>query len=468
MPSGVPVFMREDFGLSARTRYHKQKLIFIYSAMRHFAANQSKTIYQRINPEDPRSYREALLAHLAESQIEEVLVYEPANSFIEDQILSHIPCRVTRVSNPMFISSQEDWRGYRSRHKRLLMHDFYVEQRKRLGLLIDDRGQPEGAQWSFDQENRKKLPAGVKPPLISGFVPDLITQEVIDEVERFFPNHPGRTDSFAYPVSREQALSALNSFLDERFCNFGDYEDAISQAERTVFHSILSPCLNVGLLTPHEVVRAAVEADVPLNSKEGFIRQIVGWREFVNHLSREYSPSNPPNFLNHRRRLASCWYDGTTGLPPLDHAIRRVDQYAWCHHIERLMILGSVMLMCETDPKEAYRWFMEMFIDSADWVMLANVLGMSQFADGGLFATKPYISGSNYVLKMSDYRKGEWCEVWDGLYWNFLLEHRQAFIGNHRMAPMLRLLERMKAETREKHQSRARQFIARVTLPPEK
>lgn len=460
--------MREDYGLSARTFYHKQKLVFIYSAMRHFAAQFSGVTYQRIDPQDNRSYLSALIDHVEASKIEEVLVYEPANAFIDDLILDQIPCRVTSIQNPMFLSSREDWQGYRNRHKRLLMHDFYVEQRKRLGILMDNQGQPLGGQWSFDQDNRKKLPSGVKPPPLLGFAPDSITQEVIDEVERLFPSHPGHTDSFAYPVSRDQALSALGEFFEERFANFGDYEDAISQGERTIFHSVLSPCLNVGLLNPDEVIWAAAGARAPLNSKEGFIRQIVGWREFVYHLSREYSPFQLPNFLNHHRRLANCWYEGTTGLPPLDHVIRRVGEYAWCHHIERLMILGSVMLMCETNPNNAYRWFMEMFIDSADWVMLANVVGMSQFADGGSFATKPYVSGSNYILKMSDYRKGDWCEVWDGLYWNFLIRNHLRFASNHRMTPMLRLLDRMDGKTKEKHQSQARKFIERVTLPPEK
>ena len=466
MPLNALVFMREDFGFSKRSNYHKQKLLFVFSAMRHFAEKQPQVEYQKLDPNDTRSYVEALNQFISTHEVTELFAYEASNEFIEKELLGSVSCKVNLIPNPMFLSRREDWKAYRQSHRRLLMQDFYILQRKVHGILIDEKNQPEGGQWSFDQDNRKKLPPNIHPPVIEGIPPDPITKEVIAEVEQYFPNHPGSTHHFAYPVTNEGAKFALQEFIENRFFLFGDYEDAISQQERTVFHSLLSPLLNFGLLTPKEVIQAALEANVPLNSKEGFIRQILGWREFVFHLSREYDVNNLPNTLANHRLLNQCWYDGTTGLHPLDVAIRRVSNYAYCHHIERLMVIGSVMLMCEVSPNEAYRWFMEMFIDSADWVMLANVVGMSQFADGGLFATKPYISGSNYILKMSDYRRGEWCETWDGLYWRFLDRNRSKLEKNHRMMPMLRLLDRMDPQTKAKHHRNATIFIDRVTLPP--
>jgi deoxyribodipyrimidine photolyase-related protein len=206
-----------------------------------------------------------------------------------------------------------------------------------------------------------------------------------------------------------------------------------------------------------------------LNSLEGFVRQVIGWREFIFWIGRERLADyeSEPNFFGHRRKLKACWYDGTTGLLPLDTVIRRTEKHAYCHHIERLMVLGSAMLMCEVDPQESYRWFMEMFIDSADWVMAPNVLGMSQFADGGVFATKPYLSGSAYILKMSDYPKDEWCDVWDGLYWRFIDRNLSFFSSNHRMSMMVGGLGRLEPARRERIFGAAERFIERVTDPAE-
>ena len=227
--------------------------------------------------------------------------------------------------------------------------------------------------------------------------------------------------------------------------------------------------VNAGLLTPEEVVNEAIKAmeknpDIPLSSVEGFVRQVMGWREFVRGIYQNFSDvEEQKNFFNHKRKLTHHWYDGTTGLPPVDDAIKKANEFGYCHHIERLMVLSNIMLLSELHPHEVHKWFMELFVDSADWVMGPNVYGMGQFSDGGIFATKPYISGSNYILKMSDYKKGDWCDVWDGLFWRFIGNHAAFFSKNPRMNMMVKLLEKMDPAKKKKLLAAAENFIATRT-----
>ena len=230
----------------------------------------------------------------------------------------------------------------------------------------------------------------------------------------------------------------LFSFLEERMEEFGDYEDAIVHKEMLLNHSLLTPMLNVGLLTPEQIIRQTLDYNlahgVRINSTEGFVRQIIGWREFIRGVyvtkGRE---ERTRNYWGFTRKIPKSFYNGTTGIVPVDETIKKVLQTGYCHHIERLMVLGNFMLLCEFDPDDVYQWFMEFFIDAYDWVMVPNVYGMSQFADGGLMSTKPYISSSNYLMKMSDYPKGEWQEIWDALFWRFMDLHRSFFLRNNRL-----------------------------------
>ena len=285
-----------------------------------------------------------------------------------------------------------------------------------------------------------------------------------DYVQTQFPQAVGEDEAFSYPVTPEQARAALDDFLDHRFAQFGQYEDAIHADETFLFHSVLTPALNIGLISPQQVIDAALQrADrVPLNSLEGFVRQIIGWREYMRGVYRLYGRrQRTRNFWNHRHPLPAALYDGTTGIEPVDTVIRRVLRHAYCHHIERLMILGNFMLLCEIDPAAIYQWFMELFIDAYDWVMVPNVYGMSQHADGGLITTKPYLSGSSYVLKMSNFRKGPWCPIWDALYWRFIDRHREFFAGNPRMSVMVAQCDRMGGRLDE-HLRTAEQFLTRL------
>ena len=347
------------------------------------------------------------------------------------------------------------------------MSSFYKSQRKRLGILVDDKGSPTGGKWSFDAENRKKLPKSLNPPDIIkfNFGPKMKkNKEVIDQ---YFPNNLGTLDNFNTPVTHDQAKIAFEHFLKNRFRKFGDYEDAISRSHPFIFHSILSPYMNIGLITPKEVINMtldyAKDNHIPLNSLEGFLRQVIGWREFVRGIYLGNSViERTRNFWNFDRSMPKSFYDGTTGLIPFDEMVKNAHTHAYSHHIERLMIAGNLMVLCEIHPDEVYKWFMEFFIDAYDWVMVPNVYGMSQFADGGLFATKPYISGSNYLLKMSDHRKDEWCGIWDALYWRFIDKHRDFFAQNPRMKMMVSLFDKKTQDQKELYHREYTNFISRL------
>jgi deoxyribodipyrimidine photolyase-related protein len=266
-----------------------------------------------------------------------------------------------------------------------------------------------------------------------------------------------------YPTGFESSRKWLSQFLEYRFAEFGPYEDAIVAENSILNHSVLSPMMNVGLLTPEEVIRATLEfADqnsIPLNSTEGFVRQIMGWREFLRGIYEvKGSYQRTFNYWNFKRKIPASFYNGTTGIEPIDQTIKKVLKTGYCHHIERLMVLGNFMLLCEFDPDEVYRWFMELFIDAYDWVMVPNVYGMSQFADGGLMASKPYISGSNYLMKMSNYKKGEWQAVWDGLFWRFMDTHRDFFTQNPRLGMLVRMFDKMPPEKRNTHLQNAEAY----------
>ncbi|MCP9810232.1 deoxyribodipyrimidine photolyase, partial [Cyanobium sp. HWJ4-Hawea] len=254
------------------------------------------------------------------------------------------------------------------------------------------------------------------------------------------------------------------------FRDFGPYEDSLSLQHDTLQHSLLSPLLNCGLLDPEDVIEATLEhakaEAIPIASLEGFLRQIIGWREFIRGIDLEFGErQRETNFWNHHRQLGPCWNDGTTGLPPLDAAIEKVNRLAYNHHIERLMVISNLMLLCEIQPRAVYGWFMERYLDSYGWVMGPNVYGMGLMSDGGIFATKPYICGSNYILKMGGAKRGPWCEIWDGLYWRFIDRHRSFFRSNPRLSMMVSLLDRMEPSKRDRLFNLGESFITRVTLP---
>ncbi len=334
--------------------------------------------------------------------------------------------------------------------------------------MLDESGNPAGGKWTSDTENRKKYPREKTPPAIHFPLSSPLWEEAVQYVEKNFNNNPGElSKNPLYPMDFKSAQTWFQQFLEYRFYDFGAYEDAIVRNEPFLHHSVLSPLLNVGLLLPGKLLEQSLafaeKENIPINSTEGFVRQIMGWREFIRGMYESRgSRSRTLNFWGFDRKIPQSFYSATTGIDPVDQTIREVLKTGYCHHIERLMILGNFMLLCEFDPDEVYRWFMELFIDAYDWVMVPNVYGMSQFADGGLFATKPYIGGSNYIRKMSDYSGGDWEAVWDGLFWRFIDQHRDFFKSNPRLSMMYHTYNRMSEEKRITHLQNAKEFLNKL------
>ena len=329
--------------------------------------------------------------------------------------------------------------------------------------------QPAGGEWSYDDQNRKKVPKGMlsKIPQISFPDHDTSDLEAREHILATYPDNPGSLDELFYPTSHQASTEWLQQFLASRFSLFGDYEDAMVENNNWLWHGVLTPMLNIGLLTPHQIITAALNYakidEVPLNSLEGFVRQIIGWREFMRATYVDMGVEmRTSNHWKHTRKIPASFYDGTTGILPVDDVIGRIRKTGYCHHIERLMTLGGFMFLCEFDPEEIYRWFMEMFVDSYDWVMVPNVYGMSQHADGGGVATKPYFSGSAYIRKMSHYPAGDWTATWDGLYWRWILNHAESLAKNPRWAMMCATARRMAPEKKDAHLEAANAFLAQL------
>ena len=325
---------------------------------------------------------------------------------------------------------------------KMLAHEFYLWQRRRMGLLLEADGSPVGRRWSFDAENREPLPRSVPTPARPAFPPpEGIVADAISWIETRFPDAPGELTPDRYPTSHDEARAGLDHFVRYILPNFGRYEDAMRRDESFLFHSVLTPSLNSGLLTPQEALDVALAArdDVPIASLEGFVRQLVGWREMMRLVYLTVGRrQRTANALGHTKPLPKGFWDGTTGLSAVDTVVRRVLRTGYAHHIERLMVLSAAMLMLEVHPDAVYRWFMSLFVDAYDWVMVPNVYGVGQFADGGLMTTKPYFASSAYLKRMGDWRPGPSDAVWDALYWRFVQRHRALLLENPRMAPVVR------------------------------
>jgi len=447
------VVMVEDPELCRRYAWHKQKLALVLGAMRDHAATLRaagfSVDYHGLDAARrwPEAVREALVAtgtrRLVHFEVESPDLESALAAFAERNAI-----RVEVLRSPMFIGTRADFAAHLAEQGAPRMAPFYRAQRIRHGILMHADGEPVGGRWSFDAENRERLPPSVTPPPPHPVAPTAAAQRARTEVLDRFADHPGRLDATWLPTTHAQADAWLDDFLVNRFRDFGPYEDALTRRSPFVFHSALAPLLNIGLLPPGEVLDRALDhalrENVPLNSLEGFVRQLLGWREFVRGVFHHYyRPMQSRNLWKAGRRLTESWYQGTTGIAPLDHVITKTVEYGWAHHIERLMIAANVMNLAGIEPQEVYRWFMEMFVDAYDWVMVPNVFGMGLTSDGGIFTTKPYICGSNYVRRMGDFKPGPWCDVMDGLLWRFVAQHEETLKANHRLAPMLANLTRV-------------------------
>jgi deoxyribodipyrimidine photolyase-related protein len=472
------VFMAEDFGLTTKHKHHKLKILMFLWSMRQYRDNLIKNgfnvYYHSIEDDNFKDdFEEKFFKIIKKENINNVKCFEVEDHFFETQLNDFIDrnnLSFEIIQSPMFITSRLEFKNFALSQKKLIrMASFYQKIRQKLRILTDENNKPIGGKWSFDEENRKKIPKNVSPPDMITFKESKYNVEIKNLINSNFDDHPGNLNDIWFPVDRTGAQKQLDNFLKVRFENFGIYEDAMLESKNFLFHSCISPFLNTGLLTPDKVINKTLQFakknNIPMNSVEGFIRQIIGWREFIRGIYHEEGEVQiNSNYWNHSKKLTQSWYDGTTGIDPLDDCIKTTLQDGYIHHIPRLMVISNIMNLCGIDPREIYKWFMEMYIDSSDWVMVPNVFGMATYADGGMMSTKPYTCGSNYILKMSNYKKGDWCDTLDGLYWKFTEKNREFYENNPRLALLVRSLDRLEPSRKKHIFIQAENFIKQNTI----
>jgi deoxyribodipyrimidine photolyase-related protein len=475
------LFMVESPKALGKLAYHQQRLVLLLSAARHFAEEKRqegwKVDYHAL--EEGGAWETALSAHVKKFKPERILVAQP-NNYDEQQAAEKLAKKfpIEILPTRQFLVPRADFIDWAKGKKSLLMETHYRRVRQEFGFLMQPDGQPVGGRWNFDEENRKTFRDWVKANRpradIAPVKPDKITREVIALVEKKFPKNPGRAADFWLPVDRVGALRWLEDFIATRLAGFGPWEDLMVEDDRLLFHSIISPTINLGLLTPRECIEKAIAAyesgKAPLASVEGFVRQIAGWREFINGVYWLKMPEYAEvNGLGAERPLPEFFYTGETDLNCLRQTIGQVRATGFNHHIQRLMVLGNFLLLAGVKPQEALRWFLEMYVDAHDWVMAANVLGMVLHADGGFMATKPYAAGSGYISRMSNYCAGcrykpelktgpEACPF-NYLYWDFYARHEARFAKNPRIGMALKTLNKKKPGEREAIADSARDFL---------
>jgi deoxyribodipyrimidine photolyase-related protein len=467
-----PVYLVEEILFFKQYNFHKQKIAFHRASMKYYEKyllekGFSVTYIQAI--EENADVR-TLITHLHRLGVQSITIVDPVDDWLLRRITSYckkLTIDLNVLESPMFLNTNQELEHYfKASKKKFFQTDFYKQERINRKILVDNSGNPVGGQWTFDGENRKRYPKGKSVTKTHFPATDAFAIEAQLYTHQHFADNIGQlSNAVSYPIGYAASEQWLVQFLENRMAEFGDYEDAIVSKEVLLNHSLLTPMLNVGMLTPAQVIAQTLHYctanDIPINSLEGFIRQIIGWREFIRGVyitkGRE---ERTKNFWGFSRKIPRSFYDGSTGIFPVDATIKKVLKTSYYHHIERLMVLGNFMLLCEFDPDEVYRWFMELFIDAYDWVMVPNVYGMSQFADGGLMSTKPYISGSNYLMKMSDYPKGDWQETWDALFWRFLDNQRTFFLKNPRLSMLVKTFDKWDESKKTAILKKANDYLA--------
>ena len=462
-------YLIEEHLFFKQFNFHKQKLVFHRSSMKNYE-NYLLSKGIDIAYIETKNQDSDIRIFLDKINVTEINIYHPEDNWLEKRIKKSCKKNNIKINieeNPLFLTAHDDLLPFfNPEKKKLFQTSFYKSQRKKMKILIDNDQNPVGGKWTYDDMNRHKFPKNKKTPTLD--YSKLQSENYRDSVnyvqKNFTENFGIINDIQLYPTDFKTSRLWFNDFLKTRFDEFGIYEDAVLIGESIINHSVLSPLINSGLLNPKYVVKNSLEFykknKIPINSTEGFIRQIIGWREFIRgvYVSKG-SEERTKNYWNFDRKIPKSFYEGNTGIDPIDDTIKKVEKSAYGNHIERLMILGNFMVLCEFDPDEVYKWFMEVFIDSYDWVMVPNVYGMSQFADGGLMSTKPYISSSNYIIKMSDYKKGEWSDIWDGLFWSFMDKQRDFFKKNPRMRMLISSFDKMDSLKKEKLLMDAHNFL---------
>ena len=461
--------------------FNKKKLVLHRASMqfyKEFLQHKNITV-EYIEANSKLCGVKNLIQHLSKKDITTIHYADVVDDWLDKRLRSsakQFNVQLIKYASSCFLNTIEEANAFFDNRKTYFQTDFYKDQRKKRNLLLENDGKPIGGKWTYDNENRLKFPKDEIIPQIILPKQNSYVKEGIEHIEKNFKNNYGNTeppfnikDGF-YPTTFEEAEKWLDDFLAQRFIKFGVYEDSMVKEEGILYHSVLTPMLNTGLLTPQQVIDkvldAAVNYSIPLNSLEGFIRQIIGWREYIRIVyEREGSVQRTKNYWGFTRKIPASFWQGNTGIHPVDVVIQKTLQSGYSHHIERLMVMGNFMLLCEFDPDEVYKWFMEMYIDAYDWVMVPNTYGMTQFADGGIMMTKPYISGSNYLMKMGNWQKGDWQKVWDGLFWRFMHVQRNFFMSNPRLSMLVKTFDKMPEAKQTEHLNNAEKFLKSLDTP---
>ena len=473
------VVMAEVMGEGTSVPHHPQKIALILAAMRKFAAALEaegwRVAYSKLDdPENSQTISGELLRRASEFGASEVLATKPGEwRVLRDLEALPVPVRV--MEDDRFLCSEAEFAAWAEGRKQLRMEWFYREMRRKTGLMMEG-DQPAGGQWNFDHDNRKAAKADLLRPRPRDFAPDAVVEEVLALVEARFP-HFGRVRPFRWATDRAGALAALAEFVEERLPRFGEEQDAMLEGEAYLSHAVISPYLNIGLLGPMEVclaVEAAWQAGrVPIQAAEGFIRQVIGWREYVRGIWALKGPAYlEGNALGHSRALPAVYWGGETRMACMKAAVGQTRDLAYAHHIQRLMVTGNFALLAGVAPSEVHEWYLSVYVDAFEWVEAPNTIGMSQFADGGVLGSKPYVSSGAYIDRMSDHcggcsyrvkeKVGERACPFNLLYWHFLVRHRERFRGNPRMGQMYRVWDGMNAGHREAVLAGAEGVLARL------
>lgn len=480
-PGAAVILMMEVVEEATHVRHHPKKIALILSAMRHFAAALSAQGWHvdYVNLDDPDntgSFTGEVGRALGRHAVDRIRVVE-AGEWRVQQMLEGWQTSFDRpveiLADDRYICSIAAFKRWAAGRRTLVMEYFYRDMRRSTGLLMDG-DQPEGGRWNYDTDNRKTPPHGLNYPGPERFEPDAITRDVLTLVQSRFGRHFGDLEPFGFPVTRAQAKLALRHFIDNALSGFGDYQDAMLSEQDYLYHSAVSPALNCGLLTPREVCAAAEAAyragNAPLNAVEGFIRQIIGWREYVRGVYWLEMPGMADaNALGATRPLPEFYWTGETDMRCLARAVDQTRRNAYAHHIQRLMVLGNFAMLAGVDPKAIDAWFLVVYADAYQWVELPNVIGMSQYADAGRLGSKPYAAGGAYINRMSDYctqcsydvkaKTGPKACPFNALYWDFLARHETRFRSNRRMSNMYATWDRMSDAQRAAYRSSARTFL---------
>ena len=427
--------------------FHIQKLVLHRASMKFYESylKQNNILVEYFEDE----------SYLETYKNEEIFINELFDNYLEKKVYKNFS-NITTIKNPNFINPNDSNK---------FMHNFYKNRRVEENIFMEN-GKPLYGKYSFDSENRKKLPKEIKIPPTFSF-----DNKYIKEAKKYckkFKTIGAINEDFYYPITFDEAQIQLDSFINEKFENFGDYQDAITKESKQyfLFHSNISSSLNIGLIDLNDLIEKIINANAPYNAKEGFIRQIIGWREFMLKIYQyDGVKLRNSNFFEFKNEIPIKILESKSGITPLDDCIKKLNNSAYNHHIERLMILGNLFLLLEIKPNSVYEFFMKYYIDAYDWVMVGNVYGMSGFSDGGSITTKPYIASSNYILKMSDYKKSEpWCIIVDALYWRFLHIHFHKFSSNPRMKMQIALLNKMPKEKLENYLKIANDFLENLFI----